>query len=392
MFKFRKVTVWSSCYFLIATLALIPSACTKKEPSGEDALPEIRVGVITYNAMPELDPLSLGNAADMAVSEINEEGGLDIGGRRHKVTWINRSVTAGVPEESVSAVQRLINQEKVAAIIGPLFSVDAIPAGEIAELSGIPLITPLSTNPRATLNRRFVFRAGFLDEFQGRVAAIFTKLDLNARRAAVLYNIADPYSRSLAEVFRKQMEEMNGKVAAFESYAGDRDDVTGQLLRIRKAKPDVFYLPVYSEQATRIAASARKLNIDSVFFGGDSWDRSTIREIPEFDGSYMTAHYSYKFQGERNRRFVQEYENRFSQVPTDPAALSYDAFRLIFEAIRYSKSADPASIRDGLYAMGPYHGVTGIIDYVVNGDPVKGIAVLHIRDQKIEIADFLEGE
>jgi len=376
-------------FTFIAVALLI--GCTAKTPQGPESAPGIKIGVIVY-VDEEIERLSTVNAADMAVKEVNDGSGLTVQGQKHKVTWFREDVSAGVPEDSVAAVQRLINQNRVVAIIGPQFSVDAIPAGEIAEISGIPLISPISTNPRTTLSRKFVFRMGFLDDFQGRIAAIFIRSELQAHSAAVVYNIADPYSRGLAEVFRKQLEEVDGQVVAFESYTTYEDDFSRQLGRVREKQPEVIYLPNFADETKKIAMKARERKIDASLVGGNRWDRATLSRIPEFDGAYLTAHYSDQIQSEKNREFVTTYRGKFDLVPGDIAALTYDAFHLIFESIRYKDSADPGSIRDGLYAMGPYEGVGGNIDFVENGDPVKGVVILQLKDGAVQFADIVEGE
>lgn len=377
--------------FIFITLVLLIS-CTAKTSHEPVPEPEIRIGVIAYHPLPEIDPSTIINAAELAVEEINSGSGITIKGKKHKVIWIRENVNAGVPEESVAAVQRLINQQNVVVVIGPLFSVDAIPAGEIAEISGIPLITPLATNPKVTMNRKFVFRMGFLDEFQGRIAAIFARSELKAHSAAVLYNIADPYSRGLAEVFRNQLLEVDGQIVAFESYVGVEADFSRQLRKIRDIKPEVLYLPNFSEESKRIAVKARDMKIDAILLGGDSWDYGTLAQMPEFDGAYMTAHYSTGMLNRKNIKFVASYREKFDHLPGDTAAMTYDAFHLVIAAMKYKDSADPESIRDGLYEMGPYPGVGDYIYFVENGDPVKGVVILKLKDGAAQFIDIVEGQ
>jgi branched-chain amino acid transport system substrate-binding protein len=366
-------------------------ACTSKTSQEPVPEPEIKIGVIVYTDQ-EVERISTVNASDMAVEEINAGEGLTIQGQKYKVTMLREDVRASVPEESVAAVQRLINQHDVVAVIGPQYSSDAIPAGEIAEISGIPLISPISTNPRTTLSRKYVFRMGFLDEFQARIAAIFIRSELQALRAAVVYNVADPYSRGLAEVFKTQFEEVDGQVVAFESYFTNDDDLSGQLTRVREKQPEVLYLPSFSRETERIAIKAREMRIDAILVGGDGWDRTAFSRMPEFEGSYLTAHYSDQIRSKKNRKFVERYWEKYGLIPGDTAALTYDAFHLIYAAIKHQGRADPASIRDGLYAMGPNEGVGGYIDFVENGDPVKGVVILQLNDGAVNFVDIVEGE
>ena len=354
--------------------------------------PEIRIGVITYNKADDIERISTINAATMAVEEVNENGGITLDGKKHRISWIQEDVRGAVPEESVEATKKLINQENVIAIIGPQYSTDAIPAGEVAENSNIPLISPISTNPKTTLDRSFVFRMGFLDEFQGHVAASFTRQQLRASRAGVIYNIANPYSRGIARVFRDHFEHDGGTIVAFESYTTEQVDFSGQLAKIKNSDPEVLYLPNFSEETKLIVIQARKMGINVRLMGGDGWDRADFSKMREFDGAYTTAHYSEQIQSEKNRDFVNSYKGRFDLVPGDTAALTYDAFHLVFEAIKFQGKADPQSVRDGLYALGPFEGVGGNIDFVENGDPVKGAVILQFNDKEIKFVRIVNPE
>ena len=142
---------------------------------------------------------------------------------------------AGKADQSASAAQKLITQDNVIAIIGPNASRYAIPASEIAESSKVVLISPWSTNPKTTLDaqtdqpKKYVFRAAFIDPFQGRVVAKFALDNLGAKNAAVLYDVASDYNKGIAEFFKQTFEENGGTVVAFETYTTGDKDFTAQL-------------------------------------------------------------------------------------------------------------------------------------------------------------------
>jgi len=381
--KIQSLGKFTSTFTFTLIAAVLFMACTAKIPQGPASEPEIKIGVIVYTDE-EVELISTVNAADMAVEEVNTGEGLTIQDQKHKVTWIREDVRASVPEESVTAVQKLINQHNVVAIIGPQYSSDAIFAGEIAEISGIPLISPISTNPRTTLNRKYVFRMGFLDDFQGQVAAHFLLNDLNLERIAVLYNIANPYSRGIARVFKENVERSGkGRIVAFESYTTDKEDLTSHLIRIKESEPQVVYLPNVSQETAKIAVKAREMGISSLLMGGDGWDRTGFSAMDEFEGAFMTAHYSDDIKTPGNESFVKKYLANKGLVPGDTAALTYDAFNMIFKAIKQQGKADPGSIRDGLYSMGPFEGVGGSIDFIDTGDPEKGAVILQFTEGKV---------
>ncbi len=383
----QKFFVWMFTFLFVLMALGVISAC-----KGKVTAPEvIKIGVIVYSDE-EVERVSTVNAAEMAVGQINGSGGISAGGKNIQVAWSREEVRGGVPEESVAAVKRLINQEKVVAIVGPQYSSDAIPAGEVAERSSIPLISPISTNPKTTLNQKYVFRMGFLDDFQGKVAATFIIQNLKMDRAAVVYNIANPYSRGIAEVFKDYFKSLGGNITAFEPYTSLEDTLEDKVDRVSGSDPQVVYLPNFSREAAAIAALAREKGVEVPFMGGDGWDRTGFSSMPEFEGSYMTAHYSADIDTPANTKFTSEYEKRYGLVPGDTAALTYDAFHMIFSAIREQGGADPGSVRDGLYSMGPYEGVGGPVDFVKNGDPEKGAVILRLGSNGPQFVQIIKAD
>lgn len=374
---FNKITfVW----LIVAFLFLITISCSPKTESPPEPGPDIRIGFIVYSDQDARRTESNVNAAEMAVDEINSSGGINIEGKTQRVVTVRVDVRGSVPEESVEAVTMLINRKNVIAIVGPQFSTDAIPAGVVAEKARVPLISPMSTNPRTTLEREFVFRMGFLDDHQGRAAVRFLREDLDLKNSAVIFNITNPYSREIAKVFKENFESAGGFIVAFESYTTAGEALSSKLRRIRDAQPQVLYIPSLSTEPEVIATQARRMGIDAILMGTDGWNPQRLSRITEFDGSYMTAHYSDQIRTEKNLEFVNSFQERFGVLPGDVAALTYDAFQMIFEAIKFKGKADPVSIRNGLYEMGPYDSVGGPVDFVNNGDPVKGVVILQLKD------------
>jgi len=349
-----------------------------------DPEPEIRIGVIAYTVgdaqiccgTPTL------HAAELAEQKINIDGGVDVNGKMNRVAVIVEG-TDNTPEQVVAAAKRLINQENVVAIIGPQHSGEAIPVGEVAESSRIPMISPMSTNSKTTQGRPYVFRIGFLDELQGRTLARFAFEEISSRRAAVLYNIAKPYSRGLADIFKQTFTDLGGEVVSFESYTTGQDDFDDQLRAIKQQKPDLLFLPNHNSDVLIQGPQARKLGIGAAFLGSDGWDETELAGLSEFDGSYKSAHWSESINSKSNRLFLSEYRQLHDEDPNNTAALTYDAFGMIIEAIKLMGKADPQSIKEGLYRLSPYWGLSGVIDFNDTGDPEKNVVILNFKDGKI---------
>jgi len=343
---------------------------------------EVRIGVIVTTIVPMMENSTL-NAVEMLREDLEKEGGLYVTGKKHPVNFVVERITGGVPEEAVRAVNKLINQENVVAIIGPDFSIDTIPSGEVAEKAGIPLLSSLSTHPKTTAGREYVFRTSFINSFQARGMARFCVRDLGAEKIAVLYNIANPYSQEIAETFETTIKAEGKEITSFESYVTRQTDYSTQLGRIRDKTPDVLYLPNFFRETESIAVQARDMGIDAVLVGVESWHRLKFVTMPEFEGAYFTAHWDSNSLSEISRNFTDRYISRSGQIPEDGAALTYDALGLMMKAIEHQGRFNPQSIRDGIYALGPYEGVTGAIDFIDDGDPQREAVVLRFEGGKV---------
>lgn len=346
---------------------------------------ELRVGVIAYlsGEAAEVSGQPTVKAAQLAVQAVNDAGGLDVGGRKYKVVLLIEDVEPK-PEMAVAAARKLIYQDDVAVIVGPQYSGDAIPVARVAEEAHIPMISPMSTNPATTAGKRYVFRVGFVDDFQGQLVARFAREQLGAQTAAVLYDVASAYNAGIAQVFKQAFQEAGGQVVAFEIYTSDSaDDFGQQLARIRASRAELLFLPNYPQDVTLQVQQAGQMGIDAAIVGSDSWDPALFAALPEFDGTFCSRHWHPDIANEQARAFIAAYRQAFDEDPKNTAALTYDAFGLLFRAIQSQGRTDPESIRNGLYSLGPYTGVSGTIEYRDTGDPVKSAVVVQIKDGEV---------
>lgn len=278
-------------------------------------------------------------------------------------------------------------------MVGPDASACAIPASEIAESLKCPMISPWSTNPKTTLNttdgspKKYVFRACFTDTFQAAVLAKFVKNNLNAKSAAVLYDVASEAPNGQATLFRETFEKEGGEIVAFETFTtGDRD-FSAQLTKIKAANPDVIFLPIYYNDAPLVAQQARRLGITVPFVGSDAWSSPELIKLggEEIEGSYFCNHYSTEIATPVAKKFVEDYRAKYNQDPDDVAALTYDAMGLLVDAIRSAGKLDREAVRDALARIPKYEGVTGTMQFQPgSGDPIKSAVILQIKDGKFQ--------
>lgn len=344
-----------------------------------EAPAELRVGVLAMLTGERAASSGAGtvDGARLATEELNAAGGLQLNGRRHHVV-LEIADVKGDAESAVAEARRLINQRHVVALVGPQFSTTAIPVASVAEAARVPMISPMSSNPKTTDGKRYVFRVAFRDEVQGTVMARFARQDLQAKRAAVLFDVTNPGSADLSRMFKDAFEKTGGIVVAMEEFTPDQgSDHRAALARVLAATPDVLFLPNFSNVVVEQIRQARALGIDAAFLGSDSWDPSTILEEPAARGSFQ-AHQWHADVTAASRAFVQRYVARFGRQPNSTAAATYDAFSLLFVALRAKGKSDSESIREGLAAVDRFDGVTGTLSYKGKGDPVRSVVIIRL--------------
>jgi branched-chain amino acid transport system substrate-binding protein len=361
---------------IILTLVLCWAGCG---PAPEN---EIRLGVNAEltGSKPTVGD-SCKKAAELLAAQVNQEGGLKLGDKKYLIRLFVED-NEDKAESAAAAAQKLISQDNVQAIIGPNTSGNAIPAASICENAGVIMVSPWSTNPKTTEGKKFIFRACFIDDFQGQVMAKFARETLKVQTAAVLYDVASEYNKGIAEYFKKAFEAAGGKVVAFESYTKDDKDFSSQLTLIKAANPGVLFLPNYYNEVPLQVQQARRLGIVCPFIGSDSWGSQEILTLcgPELDDSYFSTHYAPDITTETAQKFIRAYEVKYGKKPDDVAALTYDAGGLLLTAITQAGVLDRQKVRDALAGVQQYEGVTGTMKFHGTGDPIKSAVILHVKD------------
>lgn len=369
--------------FTLLTLSL--AAC-----SGQKG-PTVRIGLIAEltGDMPAVGE-SCKQAAEMAVQEANDRGGLTIGGKKYKIELFVED-NGGKADQSAAAAQKLITQQQVHALVGPNATRYALPAAEIAESSQVVLITPWSTSPKTTLDARtnvpkkYVFRACFTDPFQGRVVANFALDSLKARKAAVLYDVASEYNKGIAEIFKATFEQKGGRIVAFETYTTNDKDFSGQLTKIKRASPELIFLPNYYSEIPLQIQQAKRLGINVPFVGSDSWGSQELLKLcgQNCEGAFFSTHYAADLGTPAAAKFIAGYKARYGNTPDDVAALTYDSFGLLLQALKSVPAPDRTAIRNALAGISHYEGVTGNMQFREGStDPIKSAVILKIKDGK----------
>lgn len=319
------------------------------------------------------------NGVEMAADEINKAGGIN--GRQIRILVEDDQ---GEPNKAATVVSKLVNQDRVHAILGEVASSNSLAAAPKAQEARVPMISPSSTNPAVTQVGDYIFRVCFIDPFQGEVMAKFAANNLKAKRAAILYDFNSDYSRGLYQFFKRSFTGFGGQIVSEQSYTqGDRD-FSGQLTAIRSANPEVIYVPGYYGEVGVIANQTKQLGIKAPLLGGDGWDAPQLWQLggAALNGDYISNHYSVDDPSPAIRKFVADYEARYKMQPDALAALGYDSMKVLADAIKRAGGTDSAKLRDAIAQTKDFPGVTGSITLDANRNAVKPAVVLKLQDQK----------
>ncbi len=325
-------------------------------------------------------------ALDLLLEEMGGE--LTVGDQTYEIEILHEDNEAKA-ESAVSAATKLITEDEVLALVGSYSSKQAVPMGEVADREGCPDISPWSTNPRTTKDRPWVFRACFIDPYQGKVAAQFAQEEFGVEKVAVLYDVASDYPKGLAEFFKQGAEEAGMEVVAFETFTTKDKDFSSQLNTIIGSGAELLFTPQYYDEVPLIVKQAHELGWDKPIMGSDSWSSPELMELCGEDcvGSYFTSHYAMKGATGVTKEFIDKYNAKYGYIPGDVAALAWDAGNMLFEAIKKTGGLtgdleeDRQAIRDQLASIEKWEGATGTMKYAgaeVEGDPIKCVVVVEI--------------
>lgn len=328
--------------------------------------------------------ISSKNAIELAFKEINEKGGIN-GKQLELVVADNKSEAA----EATNAMQKLVSQDNVVAVIGPNLSSSVIAASAINNSAKVLDIAPMATNPYVTVDQAsgktkdFNYRTCFIDPFQGTVMAKFATAELGVGNAAVLIDNSSDYAKGLAQFFKENFVKEGGAVTAEESYLQKDTDFKATLTKIKANNPDFLYVPGYYQEVGLIVKQARELGMNMPIAGGDGWDSAKMPEIAgaaALNNTYFSSLYSPEDSSDINKNFVAAYEKAYGQKPDVFAALSYDSALLVAEAIKNAGSTEPAKISEAMAKINGFSGVSGSVTFDDKHNPVKSAVILEYKD------------
>lgn len=363
-----------------------PAESSASGAAGTDAKEIVIGGLAPLTGNASIYGIAVNNAIQLAVDQINEGDGV-LG---KKIKYISYD-TKNDATEAVNAYNKLVQSDKIVGLVGDVTSTPTLAVAGAAAKDGIPMISATATAEDVTTSGSNVFRACFTDPFQGDLMANYAGKKLNAKTAAIIYNMADDYSVGLAESFEKTAKELGMEIVDKESYTTNDVDFKSQLTKIAAKNPDVFFVPVYYQDVALIAEQARQLGIKSTLLGGDGWD-GVLKQIGKektssVEGSLFCSQYSAESTDPALQKFLADYKAKYNTDANMFAVLGYDALHILVQAIEEAGGTDSKAVVEKMAAI-QYSGLTGKISYDENRNPIKEAAITQIKDGKYKFLEF----
>ena len=325
------------------------------------------------------------NGLARAAEEVNASGGV-IG---HVIRLVVRD-TRAEPARAEKAVRDLVSEDKAVAVIGGLSAGSAEAAVASNEI-GIPMLALGSTMPGIPSHEPWISRICQTDFHTGRVMAKFAAT-LGAKRALVLYDPADEFSKSLSLAFGKQFKRTPEARIAGEAFATGTLDFTKHLRTIQKKNPDVVFLPLPADQAASILRKARELGLTMPFLGTANWDSLEFPALVGESGNntYFPGRFNPDGPSDAVQLFLEVYERKNGSSASASSAMGYDALVVLADAIRRANSTEPEKLREALASTREFPGLTAQITTDPELARTEALPILKLEGGKITFLEMIE--
>jgi branched-chain amino acid transport system substrate-binding protein len=359
-------------FFRLASLALCVSFAAPAQSAVKGTL---KMGVIL--------PMS-GNTASfgeesmsgvkMAVDEINKAGEIKI------ETYLQDDKSD--PTDAANAAKKLINVDKVHAIVGSVASSNTNAAAPIAQAAKVPLMSHASTNVNVTKVGEYISRICFIDDFQGSAMAKYAFETLKAKKAAIVVDSSSDYSKGLQVSFTEAFKKLGGEIVAEVSYQQKDQDFSSQLTKIRTRKPDVIWVPGYYNEVGNMIRQAKTMGLKAVFLGGDGWSAPELYTLggDAIVGHYFSDHFSHEDSDPKVQDFVKKYQSLHKKEAPGMAALGYDSVYVLADAFkRAGYKTGSADLMKAINSTKQFKGVTGTITIDAQRNATKPLVILETQ-------------
>ena len=323
--------------------------------------------------------LSVKQGAELAIKEINDAGGVN--GLKFELNFLDDEAKA---QPAISAYNKMMD-EGADAILGAVTSDAMLAITELTNEDGILQVTPSASVQDATKYDN-AFRVCFTDPLQGVTMADYAVDTLGYKNIAVLYNVADNYSKGMADAFMAEVKAKGGNIVAKESFVTDDVDFNTQLTTIKSAGADALFLPVYYQDAAYIINQAKTQGITLPMLGGDGWDGvlGQLEDPTLANGSIFLSPFVANDTAENVQAFVKAYQKEYNATPDQFAADGYDGVYIIKAAIEKAGSTDSEALIKAMPEIN-VAGVTGNMTFTPQGEPNKSAKFIEIQKGEYQL-------
>ena len=323
----------------------------------------------------------------LATKQINEAGGIH--GRQIELVIED---DAQNPATAVSAVNKLVYQDNVVAVIGTINSSCTLASMEVTKDAGIPHITPISSGASITnVGNPWIARVQASDLLQAGAVVKYAVEKLGAKKVGLLYQ-SDDYGTGAMEVIVEQMTGYGMELAACEAFEASANDMSPQLLNVKKADCDALIVYTMYQQGALIAKQARQLGINCPLMGGGGLTNAKLYELGG-DAVVGLVNSQTFFANNPNASkasadFVAAFQAEYGKLPDSNNAMAYDSMIIMGEGLKAAgPDLDPQAIMDGIHAVKDMELATGTITIAENGDAVRDeiLMVRLVGDKQYEL-------
>ena len=342
--------------------------------------------------------ISSKNGIELALKNVNQKGVL--GGKKVELVVADNKSEAS---EALNAMQKLISQDKVVAVIGPNLSSACIASSAINNAGKVMAISPLGTNPDVTVDpktgktREYNFRACFIDPFQGTVMANYAFKN-GARKVAIVQEVSNDYSVGLAKFFKEAFIKLTNDpdcIIDVANYQTGDKDFTAILTNLKAKNPDAVFAPGNFTESALLIKQAHQLGINVPFMGGDTWETQEFIDVggKDVEGAVMsTAFDREKASTQEAQKFLKAYTDEYKAEPSALSAMAYDAYLIAIDAMKRANSVEPQKIRDAIATTKDLEAVTGKTTLDKNGDAEKAAVIKVVKEGKFKYLDFVDAK
>lgn len=388
MKKVRKI----SSFVIVLVLALVlVTGCNNEDSNGNKKGEEVSgdfdgefiiggFGPITGDAASY--GTAVMNASKIAIDEINENGGVQVGDRKLKL--IHKFEDDGAKPDVAQAAYLKLMDDGAQAIVGGVTSGSHLGVVDIAYEDNILMVSPSVTVDNG-IEYSNAFRTCFTDSMQANIMAEYA-LSLNAEKIAIIYNHSDEYSTGVMQVFVDRIADSDSEIVANEGFEEGSTDMKTQLTTIKNSGADLIFAPVYYQPASYITQQADELEIDLPFIGIDGWDGilDVTVNADLIEGAVFQTPFTYNDPNPDVQKFVKEYEDRHGEAPNQFGANAYDCVYVIKAALEETGSTDSKDLIAAMHEV-EIEGITGRISFNEDGEPNKEVKLIEIVDGEYEI-------